>query len=77
VVPPEEPSQLAQALRALLSDRQKMQLFGASGRAYVTAQLSWPVLVRSWLAQLSGNPLCSPNPATELDLKREAANVPS
>ena len=52
VVPPEDPVQLAGAIRALLNDPQRAKQLGANGRAFVKANFEWSSLVRGWLAQL-------------------------
>jgi colanic acid biosynthesis glycosyl transferase WcaI len=54
VVPPENPLALAHAIRTMLSDPVAARSMGLNGRAFIEDHLQWSVLVRNWLAQLTG-----------------------
>jgi colanic acid biosynthesis glycosyl transferase WcaI len=54
VVPPENPLALAHAIRTMLSDPVAARRMGLNGRAFIEDHLQWSVLVRNWLAQLTG-----------------------
>jgi glycosyltransferase involved in cell wall biosynthesis len=40
-VPPKDPEAIAEAVRTLLDDPQRLQAFGAAGRARVESRYSW------------------------------------
>ena len=52
VVPPEDPSALAEAIRKLAQNREWAARLGQNGRRYVERHLSWSALVSDWLHQL-------------------------
>jgi colanic acid biosynthesis glycosyl transferase WcaI len=52
VVPPENPQALAQAVRDLLKNPEAQSRYGAAGRAYVEANMSWDAMVKTWLKSL-------------------------
>jgi len=50
LVPPRDPRALADAMRALLHDRQRAQAMGTAGRAHVVANFAWPVVTERVMA---------------------------
>ena len=53
VTPPGSGVEIARAIERLLDDPPAGRAMGASGRAYVEANLGWPSLIHSWLDQLA------------------------
>jgi glycosyltransferase involved in cell wall biosynthesis len=54
IVPPEQPDALAGAISALMDDPRAARAMGMNGRAFVSDNFDWSLLVGNWLAQLSG-----------------------
>lgn len=54
VVPPENPTALARAIRTMLSDPVAAHSMGLNGRSFIQNHLEWSFLVRDWLSQLTG-----------------------
>jgi colanic acid biosynthesis glycosyl transferase WcaI len=52
VVPPENPTAIADAIRRFASDAEFAAACGRNGRAYVQDHLQWSAVVRSWLSDL-------------------------
>jgi glycosyltransferase involved in cell wall biosynthesis len=52
VVPPEDPTAMAAAIRRLVADPAEAARLGANGRRYVESHLAWPMLTDAWLAEL-------------------------
>ena len=53
VVPPEDFSQLASAIRTIFQHPEIALQMGAAGRKFVISNFQWSLLVRNWIAQLS------------------------
>jgi glycosyltransferase involved in cell wall biosynthesis len=53
VTAPESVSSLVEGLRAVLNDPSMAQEFGRNGRKFVEANLTWRILVRNWLEDLT------------------------
>lgn len=52
IIPPENPTALADAIRSLISDVAYTAQLGNNGRAYVKKHLQWPSVITAWLLQL-------------------------
>jgi len=52
IIPPENPTALADAIRSLISDVAYTAQLGNNGRAYVKKHLQWPSVITAWLQQL-------------------------
>lgn len=52
VIPPQNPQALAEGIVALADNPDLARTLGKNGRCFVEQNLSWPILVGNWLAQL-------------------------
>ena len=52
IIPPENPTALADAISSLISDVAYTAQLGNNGRAYVKKHLQWPSVITAWLQQL-------------------------
>jgi glycosyltransferase involved in cell wall biosynthesis len=56
VSPPEEPKALAENMKALLLNANKVEQMGSAGRRLMEERFSWPSIVNGWLSQLNDFP---------------------